>query len=370
MSTLRLAKYMLCLFLYYSGILFLFRFIRKVRGKHRVVILAYHSFSEKFLYLDMSVPPSIFFEQVGYLCRSFQVKILSKLLTDLASESGISEDVAVITVDDGYEDNFVPLSEIAKKFHARSTVYLTTDCIDLGEPTTVMWIMMAIHHAATSTIHIPEISLDPLFIRTPSEKESAIKIIDGSLKPLSAERRKEIVDLLLDRSGVGEYVRELGKAVMLSWDQINQMHEMGIEFGGHTLTHPVLSLLESKEVHKEISQSIRRIKEMIGIETITFAYPYGGDTDVSDSAVDICRVSGPSAGVMLIEKEDFGNDLFRIPRMMVTSDRSTNPWGGFSKAVWGCELEGLLNAVRRFISDLRRIYRRLIAIKHEVIKRD
>ena len=50
-----LARYLLCFCLYYFGIVFLARTIRRWHGNHRVVILAYHSFSDRIRYLDMAV---------------------------------------------------------------------------------------------------------------------------------------------------------------------------------------------------------------------------------------------------------------------------------------------------------------------------
>jgi len=47
-----------------------------------------------------------------------------------------------------------------------------------------------------------------------------------------------------------------------------------------------------------------------------------------------------------------GGDSFRIPRLMVTSDRSTTPLGAFSPAVWACELEGLVDVVRRLMASI------------------
>jgi hypothetical protein len=66
--------------------------------------------------------------------------------------------------------------------------------------------------------------------------------------------------------------------------------------------------------------------------------------------VEICRESGARAAVMLIEGDMPGGDFFMIPRMMVTSDRSTNPWGRFSGAMWACELEGLIDVARKLIT--------------------
>jgi peptidoglycan/xylan/chitin deacetylase (PgdA/CDA1 family) len=352
MKVRHIARYLLCVGLYYSGIFFLARSFRRMHGTRRIVILAYHSFSDSIRYLDLAVSPSLFMEQVRYLRNSFRALTLSDALAPRDGTANVTGDLAVVTVDDGYADNFQPLIEAAKKYGVPATVYLTTDCIDARQPTTVMWIILAIHHAATESIDLREFGVGSIWIRTPGEKELAIQEIDKALKPLPASQRSAMIERLLERSGGGTIVRQRAQSIMLQWEQVRLMHSAGIEFGGHTRTHPLLSCLDVSAVHDEIVGSIQRIREMVGVETVTFAYPYGGHGDVSETVVEICRGSGATAAVMLIDGEMPGSDLFKIPRMIVTSDRSTTPLGKFSRAMWACELEGLVDLVRYFMASV------------------
>lgn len=354
MKALRFAKYLLCICLYYSGIVFLARVSRMWRGNYRLVVLAYHSFSDGISYLDMAVPPSLFREQLRYLCNSFRVQSLSSALGAWEGKSGIQADTAVITVDDGYADNFQPLIDAAITFRAPCTLYLTTGCIDARRPTTAMWIMLAVHHAAVKSIELSEFGLGAVSIQTPAEKESAIRAIDGFLKPLSPDRRDEIIEALIEKSGNPDTVRGLGRSAMLHWDQVRLMHSAGVEFGAHTVTHPVLSGLDSTAAREEICASVQRVREVLKIERVNFAYPYGGQSEVNDAVVEICRNSGARSAVMLVEGDMPGRDFFRIPRTMVTSDRSTNPWGSFSRAVWACELAGLVDIARNLALPVAR----------------
>ena len=349
MKVRHLVKYLLCVFLYYSGILFLRRTARVWRGRYRLVVLAYHSFSDEISYLDMAVPPSLFREQLRYLCSAFKVESLSALLAAWRGKTPVQADTAVITVDDGYADSFRPLMDAATAFGAPSVLYLTTGCIDARRPTTVMWVMLAVHHAAVNSIDLSEFGLGVISVRTSAQKESAIRAIDGYLKPLSAARRDDLVEALVEKCGNRDTVEALARSAMLHWDQIRLMRSAGVEFGAHTVTHPVLSGLESTAAREEICASVGRVKEMLGIEAVDFAYPYGGPSEVDSAAVEICRNSGARSAVMLTGGDMPGSDLFSIPRTMVTSDRSTSPWGSYSRAVWACELEGLVDVARELV---------------------
>ena len=344
------ARYVLCFGLYYSGVFHLFRRIRRMVKIHRMVILTYHSFSHDMCYLDMGVSPTLFIEQVKGLLHSFRVLTLSEALAICDEAPEMSGDLAVITVDDGYADNFQPLVDAVTQYGVPTTVFLTTNCIDAGEPTAVMWVMLAVHNASIKSIDLPEIGVRSLSIGTSSDKESAIRKIDAALKPLSANERAVIIERLLACTGEDSLVRQRARSTMLDWKQVRLMHAAGIEVGAHSLTHPVLSRLNDSAVRDEICGSIQRVRDMVGVETVTFAYPYGGQADVNENVVEICRRSGATAAVMLTDGDMPGGDRFRIPRMIVTSDRSTTPWGHFSRAMWACELEGLVDIFRNVVS--------------------
>ena len=355
------ARYLLCVSLYYSGALLLARSIRRRCGNYRLVILTYHSFSDVVQYLDMAIFPSLFMKQVQCLGKYFKVQTLSDALARHYGTADVRGDSAVVTVDDGYADNVYPLVKAAKTYGVPATVFLTTDCIDNGQPTTVMWVMLAIHYATTELINLPEVGIENMWIRTRSEKEDAIRRIDCALKPLTGNQRNEVIKQLIGKSGAEGLIRKNGEAVMLTWDQVRAMKAEGIEFGAHTLTHPVLSLLDAAGVQHEIVGSIHRIREMLGAENVIFAYPYGSDAEVSAEVVEICRRSGATAAVVLGEGDAPINDFFKIPRLMVTSDRSTTPWGQFSKAIWACELEGLVDVVRKLNVQLQNRIRTFVS---------
>jgi peptidoglycan/xylan/chitin deacetylase (PgdA/CDA1 family)/glycosyltransferase involved in cell wall biosynthesis len=54
-----------------------------------------------------------------------------------------------------------------------------------------------------------------------------------------------------------------------------EMQAYGIEFGAHTLNHPVLTELPEAEARQELEQSKKNLEEQLGTEVIAFAYPYG-----------------------------------------------------------------------------------------------
>jgi peptidoglycan/xylan/chitin deacetylase (PgdA/CDA1 family) len=68
---------------------------------------------------------------------------------------------------------------------------------------------------------------------------------------------------------------ELPRSEMLSWEHVEELSRHGIEFGGHTRTHPDLTKLSEEDAIAEVAESKKALEDMLGREATTFAYPYG-----------------------------------------------------------------------------------------------
>ncbi|MGH9802056.1 MAG: polysaccharide deacetylase family protein, partial [Blastocatellia bacterium] len=62
---------------------------------------------------------------------------------------------------------------------------------------------------------------------------------------------------------------------MLTWRQVKELSEQGIEIGAHTRTHPDLRRLSEKQLEEEIAGSCAEISDRTGQAVESFAYPYG-----------------------------------------------------------------------------------------------
>jgi peptidoglycan/xylan/chitin deacetylase (PgdA/CDA1 family) len=77
------------------------------------------------------------------------------------------------------------------------------------------------------------------------------------------------------RTGPDDALPSMNGRRMLRWREIRAMHESGISFGAHTLTHPDLTRLPAARARAEIWESKARIEDALGAPVTTFAYPYG-----------------------------------------------------------------------------------------------
>jgi len=68
---------------------------------------------------------------------------------------------------------------------------------------------------------------------------------------------------------------DIPKLPMMSWDQVEEMSESGMEFGSHGNTHARLTDIPLGECKEEIVRSKSTIEKTLGKEIRSFCYPYG-----------------------------------------------------------------------------------------------
>ncbi len=119
--------------LYYSGIVFVYKLIRKhVFRKYRSMVLMYHRVRDDEKDPDMSVRAESFKKQLEYFSQHFDVLSLKDFLEG-TKRGGRRKDTLTITFDDGYEDNYQVAFPVLKSFGMPATIFLISGESDLYE---------------------------------------------------------------------------------------------------------------------------------------------------------------------------------------------------------------------------------------------
>lgn len=117
---------------------------------------------------------------------------------------------------------------------------------------------------------------------------------------------------------------------LMNQDELLEMQNYGIEFGGHTSTHPRLAELSTEQVKSEIINSKFNIEKIIGKELLSFAYPYGSLNEevkrIPQEAGYKFAVATDSGSIV------FSDDLFEIRRIGIFP---TNNLFNFKRKVSG-----------------------------------
>jgi peptidoglycan/xylan/chitin deacetylase (PgdA/CDA1 family) len=82
----------------------------------------------------------------------------------------------------------------------------------------------------------------------------------------------------------------------MTWDDLNELAELGWEIGSHTRTHPRLPSLDDHTLAAELRQSREECQAYMSRETTSVAYPYG---DFDRRVAAQAREAGYAAGATL-----------------------------------------------------------------------
>jgi peptidoglycan/xylan/chitin deacetylase (PgdA/CDA1 family)/CelD/BcsL family acetyltransferase involved in cellulose biosynthesis len=244
-----------------------------------------------------AISTDLFEAHVRYLARHYRVVGMSELQSHLASGDSLDTVVAV-TFDDGYRDNYEYAFPILQRYGLPATIFLSTGSIDSGEPVWFERLAQAVKKTSREFLDV-EIDLPRRFwMRTESERLEASGGIFRLLRRLGDAERRHWLGEILRLLDAGREHERRGK--MLTWDQVRAMKASGIEFGGHTVTHPFLSKLTAEQAAWEVSECKRRIEEEMQAPVGFFAYPNGREEDFAASNKKILRDAGYRGAVTTI----------------------------------------------------------------------
>jgi len=228
---------------------------------NRIPVVAYHCVGQGNSVLDVS--PETFRKQLAYLKNSgYRTLCLSEYLRASCAtpdqvggkrnrsgnpslpdgqglwlrDSSLYQDSKqlLITFDDGFGELYTYAFPILKEFSFTAVVFVPTDYI--GQPAS--WIQRDMDDISARLL--PNISL------TNSEVAGHIR-----------------------------HLERLSKRQLLSWSQICEMNEYGIDFQSHSCSHPFFSKLDRRQVFRELKDSKATLEARLQNKVQSFAYPYG-----------------------------------------------------------------------------------------------
>ena len=84
---------------------------------------------------------------------------------------------------------------------------------------------------------------------------------------------------------------------MLTWTQVRRMQGEGIRFGSHTVSHAILSRVDSARAARELYESKAELEEQLGVPASCFAYPNGRTADFTPEVVELVKRAGYTCAV-------------------------------------------------------------------------
>ena len=295
--------------------------------RHHPRILMYHRFSAEPR--KGFVSAAAFDDQVAHIARYYKPVALGTLIGWLRAGEPIPAHTIVITVDDGYADFHDVAFPILRKHQVPATLFVTTGFIDGALwlwPDQVRWVLdTARRRPDTLTVAGNCIS-----IHTAPWQQ----IIDALLRIPDTDKHHAIQGLA---ETLGTTIPESPPAAFapLNWQQLREMQAAGIEFGGHTHTHPTLPKVEPSALTSEIDHCLHRLNAELGPRPRPFCYPNGQPEDYSSIVRDAVEQAGFTGAVVAYADAQPQGDLYALRRHSGSCNRFQ-----FQKAVSGLEWLG------------------------------
>lgn len=278
----------------------------RLKFSGEVTILAYHRILDvpvehefPFDIELISASVSQFTYQMEYVKAHYQPITFSTLLQHLDRGERPPRRAAIVTFDDGFVDNYTNAFPILKRLDMPATIFVSTGNVDSQK--TFWYEKLSYGLMTTKVDSITSPTLGSLAISDSAEaRRELIKCIVLRLKLVPDEvRLSSLDDLFAQLLPDHEWVDDARSAPM-TWAQIKEMSENKIEFGSHSVSHPVLSRVPVAKLDFEVEHSKHRIESELQKQVQVIAYPVGGIEAFDDNVRAAVKKAGYRMGVSYV----------------------------------------------------------------------
>ena len=286
----------------------------------------YHRFCATENVGGYRVHESLFRRQIERLSSDFAVWSLGEYFQKRLSGHPVPRNLAVITVDDGYRDFYEVAYPVLSEFGVPATFFPATDFVDSQK-----WLWHDVLTYALETTSAEQISFKHgavelnLDLRTKTSREIAWARICNRCILETDEQKWELLQSLLIAAEVILPDKPLDDYAPVTWAELAEMSEGGIEVGAHTRSHPVLSRVPENALEAEIVGSKQLIERRLGKAVKTFCYPNGQPADVTDTVIDTVSRAG-FLGAVVTHRNPPTFDRFTTSRLGIDTDALDFLW--------------------------------------------
>jgi len=287
------------------------------RNKSRLVVLCYHSVvsddSPVNSRTSIAVSKSEFDKQIALLRKYWNPVSLVEIESACSEKKSLPDYSVLVTFDDGFQNNFTLAAPILKKYDVPAITFLTTGLIDNNE---LLWPQEVRERITDGTTNKTRNGAQ-------YNGELAEKAVAECKKMSHEERTAYLVEL---RKSTTLNLEEPWKKELyefMSWEEVRQIRKFGVELGGHTVSHPILSSMSPEKIREELRFCKEKIESETGRECSSFAYPNGGRADFNEAAVEEAKQAGFRIAFNLYERRNpVMLNPMSIDRFCVTRDLS------------------------------------------------
>lgn len=293
----------------------LLRIWRGLPGTH-LSIFTLHRFAVPDLGIEGHDPVEVATTLAGLRREGIPILSLGSVVEALRDRTPLPRRAAVFTVDDGYFDFAEVGAPIFARFDCPVTVFLVTGFLD---GSCWLWWDKVRYLFVQGSPSPGQALLEHAGLPSTAGRLGALA---GELSHRSTQiptsELLTLIDFLAQRAQLTIPAGPPPEFRPMTWGAVRELASRGVTFGPHTVTHPVLNRTSEDHARLEITESWRRIREILDAPLGVFSYPNGG---FGAREADMVRAAGLLAAVATTPRyvtvdpapRDDGA-LFRLPR--------------------------------------------------------
>lgn len=256
---------------------------------------------------------ALFDKCIKYISSKYEVVLFEDLAFEIDKLSQKNK-YATIMFDDGYKDNIEYALPILEKYKVKASFYVVTDGIDKNIPTWTHILEHSFQKTNKNKIELPFDFIPEKYrvkeFQNKEERLSYVAELKPFLKTIESEKREQVL-LAIEKA----FDDVETPKVMMNWEDLKQLKQLGHCIGSHTVTHNMLGTMSNeKDILKELEVSAARIKEELGHFPITISYPIGSFNEKTKA---LSKQAGYKIGLAV--KQDIFDpkkeDLFEVSRI-------------------------------------------------------
>ncbi len=239
------------------------------RGRSRLSILIYHRVLPAPDPMRPGEPDVRRFDrQMEILAHHTHVLPLPEAVARLEAGT-LPPRATAVTFDDGYADNYHHALPILRRHGIPATFFIATGYLNDG------WmfndtVIEAVRWAPDGTLDLTPQGLGRHRLDDMAGRRRAAEAIIRAVKHLTPPVRNACVEAVTRHAGAPAPER-----LMMTDDEVRGLHEAGMTIGAHTVSHPILTLVDERQARWEIHESAERLRAICRAPVECFAYPNG-----------------------------------------------------------------------------------------------
>ena len=226
---------------------------------------------------DLKVSPEFLEKQIlKYKNKGFDFISLDQLNDIVKSDNTPERPFVVFTIDDGYLDNYTKALPVFERHQVPFTIFVATDFVDHHA---ILW-WDSIEDLIMS--HGSVVTSDGMCYACESYQQrwDTFRYLRERILELDQKNLEQELNNMFSNYEIDWY--EPIKKKAMSWEQVVLLANHPLcTIGGHTISHPALSKLNTVEALYEMKEGKERIEREIAQPVSYFAYPYGTPNEIS-----------------------------------------------------------------------------------------